>query len=163
MAWETKNREAALCDREHLMIIRPSGVVVQDRHLLVMCYRYGARDRFNLPGGNLEPGEEVTACLMREFAEELDLEITVGDLCCCAETVINARHVLHLVFQIETTTGTPCLNPAQTRAVQVQWIPFDAVGTAPLYPGIAPALAAWLSGDRRTPRYLGRVQQEWFV
>ena len=145
-----------------MLIIRPSGVVVQDQHLLVMRYRYGERDRFNLPGGNLEPGEEVTACLMREFAEELDLEITVGDLLCCAETVVAERHVLHLVFHIETTAGTPCLNPAQTRAMQVQWIPLDAVATAPLYPGIAPALAAWLLGQQ-APRYLGRLQQEWFA
>ena len=145
------------------MIIRPSGVVVQDQRLLVMRYRYGARDRFNLPGGNLEPGEEVTTCLMREFAEELDLEITVGDLLCCAETAVADRHVLHLVFHTTVMAGTPCLNPAQTRAVQVQWLPFDAVGTAPLYPGIAPALANRLLGGHAAPCYLGRLQQEWFA
>ncbi len=146
------------------MIIRPSGVVVRDRHLLVMCYQYGARDRFNLPGGNLEPGEELTACLMREFAEELDLEITVGELLFCAETVAVERHVLHLVFHTVAHSGTPCLNSAQTRAVRIEWLPIEAVVAAPLYPGIASALDGWLRGDHQTaPRYLGRLQQEWFA
>ncbi|MEO5362568.1 MAG: NUDIX domain-containing protein [Magnetococcus sp. DMHC-8] len=145
------------------MIVRPSGVVVQDRHLLVMCYRYGVRDRFNLPGGNLEVGEELTVCLMREFAEELDLEIQVGDLLFCAETVLGERHVLHPVFQIVATSGSPCLNPAQTRATQVLWLPVEAVAAAPLYPGIAPTLSAWLQGDQAVPCYLGRLQQEWFA
>ncbi len=143
------------------MVIRPSGVVVQDDQLLVMCYRYGGRDRFNLPGGNLEPGEEPTVCLLREFAEELDLEIGIGDLLFCAETVAAERNVLHLVFQVTTVSGTPCLNPAQTRAVQARWLPIDAVATAPLYPGIAPDLAARLRGER-APCYLGRLHQEWF-
>ena len=145
------------------MLIRPSGVVVRDQHVLVMCYQYGARERFNLPGGNLEAGEELAACLMREFAEELDLEITVGDLLFCAETVAVQRHVLHLVFYVATTAGIPCLNPAQTRAVRLQWVPVDSLATAPLYPGLAPDLAAWLMGNRPAGSgYLGRLQQEWF-
>ncbi|MEO5340436.1 MAG: NUDIX domain-containing protein [Magnetococcus sp. MYC-9] len=144
------------------VVIRPAGVVVRDRHLLVMCYRYGARDRFNLPGGNLEAGEELTTCLMREFAEELDLEITVGELLFCAETVAAERHVLHLVFRVATAAGQPCLNPAQTRAVQLRWLPLAEVAQAPLYPALAPALADWLMGEGpATPGYLGRLQQEW--
>lgn len=144
------------------MIVRPAGVVVQDRQVLVMRYQYGGRDRFNLPGGNLDEGEELTACLMREFAEELDLEIEVGSLLFCAETVALERHVLHLIFHVAAISGVPCLNPAQTRAVQVQWLPIDQVADAPLYPAVASALAAWLCDGCVEPRYLGRLQQEWF-
>lgn len=145
------------------MIVRPSGVVLHNRRLLVMQYRYHGRDRFNLPGGNLEPGEEAKACLEREFAEELDLEIQTGDLLFCAETQLPERQVLHLIFPIVTTAGIPCLNPKETRAIQLQWLSPDAVDTAPLYPAVAPALAGWMRGRQTTPIYLGRVQQEWFT
>lgn len=144
------------------MILRPAGLVVQDRQLLVMRYQYGGRDRFNLPGGNLDPGEELTACLMREFAEELDLEIEVGQLLFCAETVAVERHVLHLIFQVTAISGIPCLNPTQTRAVQVQWLPIDRVADVSLYPAITSALVAWLCDGCVAPHYLGRLQQEWF-
>lgn len=144
------------------MIVRPAGVMVREQRLLVMCYRYGGRDRFNLPGGNLEPGEEVTACLAREFAEELDLEVAVGRLLFCVETAAVERHVLHLVFQVSHLSGTPCLNSAQTRAVELRWLPVEAVEEAPLYPAVAPALGAWLRDGRLDAAYLGRLKQEWF-
>ena len=144
------------------MIVRPSGIVVQDHHLLVMRYQYGGRDRFNLPGGNLEPDEEVKSCLAREFAEELDLEIIAGDLLFCAETLVAERHVLHLIFPIFTISGTPCLNPAQTRAIQLQWLSPESVGKAPLYPDISSVLATWMRGHDTTPTYLGRLKQAWF-
>ncbi|MBF0161808.1 MAG: NUDIX domain-containing protein [Magnetococcales bacterium] len=146
------------------MHIRPSGVLVQDQNLLTMCYHYAGRERFNLPGGNLEPGEELTACLMREFAEELDLEIAVGELLLCAETVAGERHVLHLVFRVLPMAGTPCLNTAQTRAVRLQWLPLQMLAETSLYPGLAPELASRLSGQRPAGSiYLGRLQQEWFT
>lgn len=144
------------------MVVRPSGVVVQNHRLLVMHYQYGGQDRFNLPGGNLEDGEAVHACLAREFAEELDLEITAGDLLFCAETIVEKRHVLHLVFPVAITSGLPCLNPTQTRALQLQWLSPEVVDRAPLYPAIAPMLAAWMRGDDTGTLYLGQREQAWF-
>ena len=148
--------------KKQRMVVRPSGVVVQNNHLLVMRYQYGGQDRFNLPGGNLEFGEEAKDCLAREFAEELDLEIMAGDLLFYAETMVEERQVLHLVFPIITTSGTPCLNTTQTHAIKLQWLSPEAVKNAPLYPAIAPILAAWMRGSQGTPTYLGRLKQAWF-
>ena len=145
------------------MVVRPSGVVVHDQKLLVMHYQYGGRDRFNLPGGNLEFGEEAAACLKREFAEEMDLEIAVGDLLFCAETMAAERHVLHLIFPAVVVSGTPCLNPTQTRAVQLRWFSHESVENASLYPAIASPLAAWMRKGYTMPIYLGRLEQDWFT
>lgn len=144
------------------MIIRPSGVVVQNNQLLVMRYQYGTQERFNLPGGNLDPGEEIKTCLAREFAEELDLEIVAGDLLFCAETTAANRHVMHLVFPVVTTAGVPCLNPTQTKAKGLQWLSPETLESAPLYPEMAKVLANWLAGIRTFPTYLGRLHQPWF-
>ena len=144
------------------MIVRPSGVVVHDHRLLVMHYQYGNRDRFNLPGGKLEPGEEAQGCLVREFAEELNLEVTVGDLLFCADTLAMERHVIHLIFSVVACAGTPCLNPNETRAQRILWLSPQTLDSAPLYPAIAPALATWMRSTDPQPTYLGRLEQEWF-
>ena len=41
-------------------------------------YDYVA-NKFEFPGGKVEPGEDLKRALKRELAEELDLEVEVGD------------------------------------------------------------------------------------
>ena len=120
------------------MIVRPSGVVVHNRRLLVMHYQYGNRDRFNLPGGKLDPGEEAQSCLVREFAEELNLEVTVGDLLFCADTLAMERHVIHLIFLVVACAGKPCLNPSETRAQRIVWLLPQPWTVRPFIPPLRP-------------------------
>ncbi len=143
------------------MIVRPSGLVVSDRRLLVMHYRYGGRDRFNLPGGKVDPGESLSDCLVREFAEELDLEVHPGDQVFTVETHAGGREVLHLIFDISDYAGLPCLNPHHTKSLDVLWMDVETLATAPLYPAIGPVLAAWMTSKKGHPVYLGLWEQPW--
>ncbi|MBF0183550.1 MAG: NUDIX domain-containing protein [Magnetococcales bacterium] len=145
------------------MIIRPAGLVLHQQQLLTMRYRYGERDRFNLPGGNLEPGESIPICLQREFQEELGLTVAVGDLLCCSETLVGERHAVHLIFPVTISAGTPQLNPQATRALEICWLPLVQLAQTPLYPSIAAPLSQWLLQGELPARYLGQVVQEWFA
>ncbi|NGZ07024.1 MAG: NUDIX hydrolase [Magnetococcales bacterium] len=140
-------------------IIRPCGLVLRESTLLTMRYRYGPHDRLNLPGGNLEPEEQLHTCLIREFQEELNLTITPHELLYIAETKTH-RSTLHLVFRVETT-GTPHINPQHSKACELVWLTPAELTRAPLYPAIGPALLAWLN-DTPFPVHLGAVNQPWF-
>lgn len=142
------------------MILRPAGLLVRQGCLLLMGYRYGEGDRFNLPGGKPDPGETLTRALAREWQEELELAITVGELALVAETAIGEREVLHLLFHV-TAAGEPRLNPGQTSAVSLVWLPIPHLAATPLYPAVGADLPAMLAHNHPASRYVGRVAQPW--
>src|SRR5262249_48865701 len=51
------------------------GVVLHERGVVLVKNR---RNEWELPGGKLEPGETLEACVAREIAEELGLTVRVG-------------------------------------------------------------------------------------
>ena len=57
--------------------VRVYGILIQDNKLLVSDEHIKGMDITKLPGGGLEYGEGTTDCLIREFKEELSLEIDV--------------------------------------------------------------------------------------
>ncbi len=59
--------------------VRVYGIWIQDGQLLVNEEIYGARTIIKLPGGGLDWGEGLRECLTREWKEELELDIVVGD------------------------------------------------------------------------------------
>ncbi len=126
-----------------------------------MRYQYGDQDRFNLPGGNQESGEEIRAGLVREFREELRVVVEPGDLLWTAETMAGGREVLHLLFEIKSLSGHPQINPQETTAEDLVWLDADTLHYAPLYPAVGPPLADWMAGKKKTETYLGQVFQEW--
>src|SRR5690606_41236999 len=56
------------------------GALVRDGRLLAAQRAHPAEiaGKWELPGGRVEPGESDADALRREFAEELDVEVTVG-------------------------------------------------------------------------------------
>lgn len=147
------------------MVIRPCGVRVEDNKVLTMRYSYGGRDRFNLPGGGVEEGDElVVATLHREFREELGVEITVGDLLFTAETRVHNRHVFHMIFHITKIIGTPSCHRSMTKAIEVVWLPLESLAQETLYPAIGPEIKFFfLSGHPAHRRiHLGALDQPWF-
>jgi 8-oxo-dGTP pyrophosphatase MutT (NUDIX family) len=59
------------------------------------------RDEWELPGGRLERGEDPVACLAREFAEELGVEIVAdGMLDCRLYQPLPGREVLIVTYSV---------------------------------------------------------------
>ncbi|MBF0179286.1 MAG: NUDIX domain-containing protein [Magnetococcales bacterium] len=142
--------------------IRPCGLLVREHRLLTLLYQYEGHDRHNLPGGNLEPGEAILDCLVREFAEELDLAVQPGELLFSAETLAGDKHTLHLAFRLACQNTSPRLNPDQVKASRLCWLDADALQQVSLYPAIGSALVPFLRGAPIVPAFLGRVAQPWY-
>src|SRR5580704_1679192 len=68
------------------LAVSVKGVLIEDGSVLL---RENERGEWELPGGRPEPGEDPTACLIREFAEELGAATrsgrssTAGTMRCC--------------------------------------------------------------------------------
>lgn len=60
--------------------VRVYGIYVQDQRLLVTDELRGGYPMTKLPGGGLEFGEGIEDCLIREWQEELEVDIEVKDL-----------------------------------------------------------------------------------
>ncbi len=61
--------------------LRVYGLLINDKHEVLVSdeSRFG-KDFTKFPGGGLEWGEGIKDCLIREFQEELNLQISVNDL-----------------------------------------------------------------------------------
>lgn len=58
-----------------------AGIALKDNQLLLGKRRPGGAlsEKWEFPGGKVEPGENPTQCLVREFREELEVDIEVGE------------------------------------------------------------------------------------
>jgi 8-oxo-dGTP pyrophosphatase MutT (NUDIX family) len=70
------------------------------------------RAEWELPGGRLERGEEPEACLAREIAEELSLQVEVGPLIdCWRYPVLPGKEVLIVTYGcVPLARGVPELS-----------------------------------------------------
>ncbi len=141
------------------MKVRPALLLRRaDATLLTLRYRYGQTDVYGLPGGNPDPGETLTETLVRELREELDLTVRVERLALAGEVIFSGKTaVLHCVFEGEILAGEPTLNPVETTALEVVWLPIAQLDALKLYPNVG----AFLQQPPAMP-YLGRIAQEWF-
>ncbi|MBS7321261.1 MAG: NUDIX domain-containing protein [Myroides sp.] len=60
--------------------VRVYAVCIVNQKLLTLTEPFAGKLVTKLPGGGLEYGEGTVDCLKREFKEELNIDITVGDV-----------------------------------------------------------------------------------
>ena len=131
-------------------------VILRDNCLLANhgTARDGTR-YYALPGGHVDPGENCVEALAREFVEELQGEIRVGDLLFVSEMIYGSpsRHELVLFFSAEIVLppreeNGRIVSPEPRK--QFEWLPLSQLDEAPLVP---PALKAFLC-EASTARYV---------
>ena len=94
---------------ERVPVVVAAGVVSVDGKILVTRRKAGTHleRRWEFPGGKLEPGEAPQECLVREFREELDVEIEAGQI---LEVIFHRypeRNVLLLIYACKLVDGEP--------------------------------------------------------
>jgi 8-oxo-dGTP diphosphatase len=145
------------------MKVRPSILVIENQEVLLMRYRYGQVDVYNLPGGNPEPGETLTETLIRELQEELGVKIEVGTMILSGEVILpeQKEDVLHCVFRANVSMGIPALNPDETSALELVWRDISEINTIEMYPNVGYELQRVIMQESDY-QYVGKIPQQWY-
>lgn len=136
------------------MRIRPSALIVKDNQVLTLKYSYPKGSVYVLPGGNLEFGEGLKPALERELMEEIGIQCELGKLLHVAEVMYEGENTVHFIFNCVDFSGDPLINPKETKAEEITWIPLAQLTEVCLYPAVGSALL-----DQESPIHLGVLKQ----
>ena len=82
-------------------------IIIKNNTLLLgqrkNCYGEGT---WGLPGGHLEYGETIQACLYRELQEELGIQVLDSELISVVDDITELNHYLHMTFLIKNYAGS---------------------------------------------------------
>lgn len=110
--------------------IRVYALCIVNNEILTLKEPFAGNMVVKLPGGGLEFGEGTAECLKREFKEELNLEITVGDAFYIQEDFVpslakDGKQLLTLYF-FATIIDLHNLEIIDKNIQEVNWIPLTA-------------------------------------
>ena len=90
-----------------------TAAIIKDHDKYLICQR-GTDDECSLlwefPGGKLEKGETLEACIIREIKEELELDIKVQDVFTTSIYHFNQKEIHFTVYDAVIITGEMKLN-----------------------------------------------------
>ncbi len=97
-----------------------AALIEEHGRVLVAQRRPGAHmgGKWELPGGKVEPGETPEQSLARELAEELGLEVRVGEHLCSARFDGDGVRLELLVYRVQRVSGEPVLHEHE----EIRWV-----------------------------------------
>ena len=112
-----------------------AAIIIKDGQVFATQRGYGEwKDWWEFPGGKMEPGESPQEALKREIREELEAEITVGQLLETVEWDYPAFHLTMHCFVCSLESDSLHLNEHEAAAwlskdslYSVRWLPADYV------------------------------------
>ena len=112
-----------------------AAIIIRDHHVFATQRGYGEfKDWWEFPGGKIEAGECPQDALKREIREELDAEISVGELLQTVEWDYPAFHLTMHCFVCSLESDSLHLNEHEAAAwlskdslYSVNWLPADYV------------------------------------
>ncbi len=123
--WLPKDRPSHIPPYAHTMVGVGSIVLNAENALLVVLERYGSREVLKLPGGYVEPGENLSDAAIREVKEETGVET-------CFKSCILFRHThfanfdcSDLYFIVNLEPLTTYISEETDEVVNARWMPVD--------------------------------------
>ena len=145
------------------MRIRPAALIIENNHVLFLRYDYEAGSKFGLPGGNVDPFETFPVSVARECQEELGIEVEVGDLIAVGQVHATSdfEACVHFIFEGDIVGGIPQIQPEETTADDLVWVPVDKIAELHIYPAINDAILDYVHTGKKG-QYVGTLKQIWF-
>jgi 8-oxo-dGTP diphosphatase len=88
--------------------VRVCGLLIENDQILLIRHEGIGSNGFlwSPPGGGVEFGEDIIACLKREFIEEVNLSVEVGAFLFGNEYFDDSKHAIELFFEIKSYAGS---------------------------------------------------------
>ena len=121
--------------------VRVGAIVLSEEGILLVQHQKGEATYWLLPGGGLEAGETMFACVAREVQEETGLCVTPERVVFISESLAPAggRHILNVFIKARLEGGH--LAPAQGDVISaVAWMPLEKLAALTLHPPVAGSL-----------------------
>lgn len=101
--------------------------IIRYKNKMLIAKRYVKEldmHKWEFPGGKLEKNESLSQCLKREIKEELNLEISVGEIFEVVYYRYSKKTVLILTYLCNSTT----YNASAIECCEYNWIEFEELG-----------------------------------
>jgi 8-oxo-dGTP diphosphatase len=130
------------CGHEHWGEHGAAGLLLTnpERTGVVLQHRSGDVHQGNtwgVPGGAVEPGEDVVAAALREACEEAQIDEGVVDLLQVVPGTVHPEWSYTYVVAELPRSDDDVLPGESWEAHQTRWVDLDQVGSLPLHPGFA--------------------------
>ena len=113
------------------MKVRVTGVLIENRNMLLLAQKVTSERSWSLPGGSLEYGETIEACCVREMREETGLIIEVERLLYICDRFHDRGQVVHLTFEVKKIGGQLTLGsesePGANPIHNIKWVPLKSL------------------------------------
>lgn len=110
-----------------------AAIIIEEGRLFATQRGYGEfKDKWEFPGGKVEPGESDECALVREIKEELDTDIEVQELLCTVEYDYPEFHLSMKCYACRVLSGNLTLLEhedarwlSREELWSVDWLPAD--------------------------------------
>ena len=132
--------------------VRVCGLLVENESILLAQLHSPVVDKlvWTPPGGGLQFGEEMEACLQREFTEETKLEVQTGNLLHVNQLINLPFHTIEFYFEVQKTGGElelgrdPELSWDHQLLNDLQWIKISKLSQVDFVPAsLMPKITNW--------------------
>ncbi|HNX24670.1 MAG TPA: NUDIX hydrolase [Spirochaetota bacterium] len=140
--------------------VRVAGILITGDSILLIAHKKNDDVYWLLPGGGVDYGESLSEALIREFVEELNIDITVNDLALISDSIDPAgdRHIVNICFICKHEGGEYILGD-EGRLHDFRFFKKDEIPHINLFPPINNELVSIMNSGV-SGKYIGKLWKE---
>ncbi len=149
-----------MTEQEGDVRVRVAGILINGDGVLLIAHKKNDDVYWLLPGGGVDYGESLSEALVREFFEELNIDITVSDLAFISDSIDPSgnRHVVNICFLCKHSGGEYILG-TEGRLHDFNFFKRDEITEIKLFPPINKELIA-IMDNGASGKYIGKLWKD---